>query len=99
MQMGGLVTKRNSETTINQPHPKTKVWTMKWYNCKENKGGDEVMGNRPTVKPGKAVTDSGIYKSTKTGTKSTLVKGESAPSTKGKGEAWKQVVDTNPKKK
>lgn len=52
-----------------------------------------------TVKPGQTVKDSGIYKSSKSGTKSTLVKGESAPPTPKKGEQWKQIVDTNRDKK
>lgn len=49
-----------------------------------------------TVRPGQRVTDSGIYKSTSSHKKSTLVKGEPAPPTQEKGEKWKQVVDTNP---
>ena len=53
---------------------------------------------RPTVRPGGTVPDSGIYKSSISGTKATMVKGESAPPTKVPGETWKQVVDTNPKK-
>jgi hypothetical protein len=57
------------------------------------------MGNKPTVRPGRDVPDSGIYKSNKSGIKATLVKGEPAPPTRSKGETWKQVVDTNPKKK
>ena len=52
--------------------------------------------NPTTVKPGEKVKDSGIYKSTKSGQKSTLVKNEPAPPTPRKGEKWKQVVDTNP---
>lgn len=52
---------------------------------------------KPTVRPGQPVKDSGIYQSTG-GKKATLVKGEPAPPTGGKGETWKQVVDTNPKK-
>lgn len=54
---------------------------------------------KPVVKPGATVPDSGIYKSSISHTKSTLVKGEPAPPTQKKGEQWKQVVDTNPKKK
>ena len=50
---------------------------------------------KPTVKPGQKVPDSGIYKSTKSGTKSTLVKGEPAPPTQKSGEKWKQIIDTN----
>lgn len=52
--------------------------------------------SKNTVKPGETVPDSGIYKSTKTGTRSTLVKGEPAPPTPEKGERWEQDVDTNP---
>jgi len=51
------------------------------------------------VKPGQNVEDAGIYKSTQTDQKSTLVKNEPAPPTPRKGEKWKQVVDTNPKKR
>lgn len=48
-----------------------------------------------TIKPGQKVQDSGIYKSDKSGTKSTMVKGEPAPPTPQKGEKWKQIVNTN----
>lgn len=51
---------------------------------------------KPTIKPGQPVPDSGIYKSTKSGKRSTLVKDETAPPTPQRGEKWKQVVDTNP---
>ncbi|OPY80942.1 MAG: hypothetical protein A4E64_00106 [Syntrophorhabdus sp. PtaU1.Bin058] len=51
------------------------------------------------VKPGQAVPDSGIYRNTRTGERSTLVRGEPAPPTTGKGQKWTQVIDTNPKKK
>lgn len=54
-------------------------------------------GNRPPpIKPGAQVPDSGIYQSTRSKTRATMVKGEPAPPTPGKGEKWKQVVDTNP---
>ncbi|MDQ5988257.1 MAG: hypothetical protein CSYNP_04015 [Syntrophus sp. SKADARSKE-3] len=49
-----------------------------------------------TVGPGQKVVDSGIYESTKSKEKSTLVKNKPAPPTPEKGEKWKQVVDTNP---
>ncbi len=52
--------------------------------------------NRPTVRPGETVKDSGIYQSNKSKTKATMTKGEPAPPTREKGETWKQVVDTNP---
>jgi hypothetical protein len=51
------------------------------------------------IKPGQNVSDSGIYKSTRSGQKSTFVKDEPAPPTPVKGEKWKQVVDTDPNKK
>ena len=51
--------------------------------------------SQTTVKPGQKVQDSGIYKSSGSGTKSTLVKGEPAPPTPNKGEKWKQIVNTN----
>ena len=55
------------------------------------------MGNRKaSVRPGQKVPDSGIYKSTKSGQKSTMVKNEPAPPTPQKGERWRQIVDTNP---
>ena len=48
------------------------------------------------IKPGEKVPDSGIYQSTKTKTKATMVKNEPAPPTPKPGEKWKQIVDTNP---
>ena len=48
-----------------------------------------------TVRPGQTVKDSGIYKSSGSGTKSTMVKGEPAPPTPKKGEVWSQIHDTN----
>ena len=53
------------------------------------------MSKGKTVRPGEKVVDSGIYKSSKTHTKATMVKGEPAPPTPSKGEKWKQIVDTN----
>lgn len=54
------------------------------------------MAKKTTVKPGQKVSDSGIYKSTKSKTKATMVEGEPAPPTPKKGEKWVQIVDTNP---
>jgi hypothetical protein len=51
---------------------------------------------KPTVRPGQKVPDSGIYQSVKTGQRATMVRNESAPPTPRKGDAWKQVADTNP---
>ena len=55
------------------------------------------MATSKIVKPGGIVPDSGIYKSTKSNTRATMVKREHAPPTPLKGEKWKQVVDTNKK--
>jgi len=49
-----------------------------------------------TVKPGEPVKDSGIYQSSKSKQKATMVEGEPAPPTPQKGEVWKQKIDTNP---
>ena len=55
-------------------------------------------GNKPPpIKPGQEVQDSGIYRSTKSKQRATLVDGEPAPPTPQKNEKWVQVVDTNPK--
>ncbi len=54
------------------------------------------MAKRPTISPGTKVPDSGIYKSTKSGTKATMVQGGPAPPTPKKGENWVQIIDTNP---
>ena len=51
---------------------------------------------KPIIKPGEKVSDSGIYESSKSKTKATMVKGEQAPPTPEKGEVWKQIHDTNP---
>ncbi len=55
------------------------------------------MPAKKPLKPGQEVDDSGIYQSSKSKIKATMVKGEPAPPTREKGETWKQVVDTNPK--
>jgi hypothetical protein len=52
--------------------------------------------SKPTVKPGATVPDSGIYKSSISHTRSTMVQGEPAPPTPKKGEVWKQIINTNP---
>jgi|tagenome__1003787_1003787.scaffolds.fasta_scaffold19991165_2 hypothetical protein len=48
-----------------------------------------------TVKPGQTVIDSGIYRGTKSGERTTLVRGKTAPPTPERGERWREVVDTN----
>ena len=50
-----------------------------------------------SIKPGQTVPDSGIYVSSKSGQRTTIVRGEPAPPTPQKGETWKQKDDTNPK--
>jgi hypothetical protein len=52
----------------------------------------------PSVKPGEKVHESGIYKDPKSGKKTTLDKGETAPPTPEKGGKWKPWEITNPKK-
>jgi len=54
------------------------------------------MADDKSVKPGEKTKDSGIYKDT-SGTKTTQVKGKTAPPTGGKGKKHEQDVDTNPK--
>jgi len=53
------------------------------------------MNRKRTLRPGERVPDSGIYESTKSRRRATLVKGEPAPPTPRKGERWRQRVDTN----
>lgn len=55
------------------------------------------MAIKVTVRPGSKVPDSGIYQVP--GRRATMVKGEPAPPTPRSGQTWRQVVDTNPKKK
>jgi hypothetical protein len=55
------------------------------------------MDRKPSIKPGQKVPDSGIYQSSKSRQRATMVKGESAPPTPEKGEVWEQIIDTNPK--
>lgn len=55
------------------------------------------MPAKKPIKPGQEVKDSGIYQSSKSKIRATMVEGEPAPPTPKKGETWKQVVDTNPK--
>jgi hypothetical protein len=56
------------------------------------------MARKPTVRPGKPVPDSGIYESSQSGRRATMVKNEPAPPTPRPGETWRQVVDTNKEK-
>lgn len=51
------------------------------------------------VRPGERVKDSGIYESSKSHERATMVKGEKAPPTDQRGEHWRQVHNTNPDRK
>ena len=53
------------------------------------------MAGKKTLKPGEKTQDSGIYKDGG-GKKTTQVKGNTAPPTRGKGQKHKQDTDTNP---
>jgi hypothetical protein len=60
----------------------------------------EIMKGRiPPVKPGQKTTESGIYKDTKDGRRTTLDKGEKAPPTSSPGAKWKVEIPTDPKKR
>jgi hypothetical protein len=48
------------------------------------------------VRPGQRVKDSGIYESSKSHERATMVQGEKAPPTPKAGEQWRQVHNTNP---
>jgi hypothetical protein len=49
------------------------------------------------IKPGERVPDSGIYRSSISKRRATMVEGEPAPPTPQQGETWEQIIDTNPK--
>jgi hypothetical protein len=49
---------------------------------------------RHTVKPGQRVESSGIYRDTKSGERSTLVHGKTAPPTPERGGKWREVDET-----
>ena len=53
-------------------------------------------GKPPFIKPGQKVPDSGIYRSTKSHRRATMVRDEPAPPTPKAGERWRQIIDTNP---
>lgn len=54
------------------------------------------MARKPSVRPGQAVPDSGIYRNPQTGERVTLVRDKPAPPTDKPGQSWRQVVNTNP---
>ena len=49
-----------------------------------------------SVNPGEKIPDSGIFESSESKERATLVRGKKAPPTPAAGEHWVQVVDTNP---
>lgn len=48
------------------------------------------------IKPGQRVPDSGIYRDSSSGERSTLVRGKTAPPTEHRGGRWREIIDTNP---
>ena len=55
--------------------------------------------SKETLRPGEKVRDSGIYRDSSSGERSTLVRGKTAPPTVHPGGKWREVVDTNPNDK
>ncbi len=55
--------------------------------------------SKETLRPGEKIRDSGIYRDTSSGERSTLVRGKTAPPTERPGGKWYEVVDTNPNDK
>lgn len=53
----------------------------------------------PPLKPGEKIKESGIYKGSKTGQRTTLDKNETASPTPKRGEKWIMEVPTDPKKR
>lgn len=51
------------------------------------------------LKPGQHVERSGIYRDTKSGEVTTLVRGKPAPPTPEAGGTWREVVDSHPGKR
>jgi hypothetical protein len=55
-------------------------------------------GRSPAVlRPGQTILSSGIYKDPKSGEKTTLVHGKTAPPTPKAGGWWHEIVETHPK--
>lgn len=48
------------------------------------------------VRPGQIVSNSGIYRDPKTGERTTLVAGKTAPPTPEPKSAWREIVKTHP---
>jgi hypothetical protein len=53
--------------------------------------------SKKIVPPGGKVPDSGIYRDTSSGERSTLVRGKTAPPTQYRGGKWIEIIDTNPR--
>ena len=51
---------------------------------------------RETLRPGETVQNSGIYQGSKSGERTTLVSGKTAPPTPKPNETWIEVDPTNP---
>jgi hypothetical protein len=54
------------------------------------------MANR-TLRPGQIVDRSGIYRDSKTGETTTLVRDKVAPPTPRPGSYWQEIVDSHPR--
>ena len=59
-----------------------------------------TRGGQPpaVIRPGQVVQNSGIYRDPKSGERTTLVKGKTAPPTPESGGRWREVIETHPKK-
>jgi len=53
---------------------------------------------RHTLRPGQTVDRSGIYRDTKSGENTTLVRGKTAPPTPEHGGQWREIKDSHPDK-
>jgi hypothetical protein len=55
--------------------------------------------DRHSLKPGETVDRSGIYRDTRSGETTTLVRGKTAPPTPERGGKWREVVDSHPSRR
>ena len=60
-------------------------------------GGEGKVVEADEAELGQTIKDSGIYRDSKSGERTTLVRGKTAPPTPERGSSWKEVVDTNPR--
>jgi hypothetical protein len=56
----------------------------------------ELVMSRETLRPGERVNNSGIYRDPKSGERTTLVQGKTAPPTPERGGKWIEIDPTNP---